>query len=259
MSDAQHAIAVVDAKQIPETFVGKLEPNYYCRAWNAKRAKYCRSRAGWGTDHQGMGRCRIHDGGGSDKLQHGLHRRYVRLEGTSLGEHFAAHLADTDPYNVLHDLAIARTLMEDWVVRYQEYTAALVAWHDTWEGKYTPLGPENKKALLDVLDEYEANLRELEPTELQEQQLARARAAVDFLATPQTAKPRQVLDVSDAIRHADVLSKIIHRVEQARSANAVSRPELLRIMSEMGRVVQAHVADPVTLQRISDGWLAIRL
>jgi hypothetical protein len=61
----QESTALVPADRvIPSTFVGKLEPNYYCRAWNEKRKKYCRARAGCpGTDHPGEGRCKHHDGG----------------------------------------------------------------------------------------------------------------------------------------------------------------------------------------------------
>jgi hypothetical protein len=46
---------VVDDRHVPTTHEGKLEPNYYCRAWNAKRLKYCRNRAGAGTDTRAAG------------------------------------------------------------------------------------------------------------------------------------------------------------------------------------------------------------
>jgi hypothetical protein len=49
-------------EELPTTYVGKLESNYYCRAWNVKRQKYCGSRAGFGTNHPGSGRCKLHGG-----------------------------------------------------------------------------------------------------------------------------------------------------------------------------------------------------
>jgi hypothetical protein len=47
---------------MPTSYVGKLASNYYCRGWNAKRRKYCTSRAGLGTQHAGVGRCKMHGG-----------------------------------------------------------------------------------------------------------------------------------------------------------------------------------------------------
>lgn len=251
--------AVVSADRVvPATFVGTLEPNYYCRAWNAKRKKYCRQRAGQKTTHPGIGRCKHHGGlqEHDPRLKSG---RYSDVKDEAIAALVAELRDDPDPYNVLDDLVLARALVKDFVNRYGAFTVALIAWYDTWEGKYLPINAGEKRALLDVLDEYEAQLRELDPTEQQESQLARARACVEFLATPQVVKPRTVVDLADAVRFVDVLSKVIHRVEQAKAANAVSRPELLRIMTEMGRVLQAHVTDPDLLRRISDGWLAIRL
>ena len=68
----------------------------------------------------------------------------------------------------------------------------------------------------------------------------------------------------------DTISKVTHRIEMARAAYALSRPEFLRIMTEMGRQVEAHVMElgrtldnvdeaNATLKRIRDGWLTIRL
>lgn len=56
------AVVVASDRVVPDTYVGKLEPNYYCRGWNAKRQKYCRQRAGQKTDHVGVGRCKHHGG-----------------------------------------------------------------------------------------------------------------------------------------------------------------------------------------------------
>lgn len=256
-------MTAADDTEIPATHVGKLAPNVYCRAWNPKRGKYCKARAGTGTQHPGVGRCRHHDGGGDTKLTHGLRSRYL-VNAPRIAALLEEYQRDPDPLNVLGELALARALLHDWVDRYEQFTAALIAWHDTWEGKYVPLTAAEKTALLESLDEYEQLLRaDAEPTERQVGQLALARAAVTFLATPQTPKPRSVLDVADAVRHVDVISKVIHRVEQARAANAVSRPELLRILNEMARtthvVLTSGLADQelaaALYTRITDGWI----
>lgn len=259
MSGRRKMVRASTDTTIPTTYQGKLEPNHFCRGWNAKRQKYCRARAGWGTEHHGVGRCRHHGGRreGDPRVTTG---RYRSIETPRIAELIAQHLEDADPLNTLPDLAAARALFQDFVERYDEATAALTAWYDTWEGKYLPIPEAGKLALLALLDEYEQLLTERDdPTEKQLADLALARSAVAFLATPQEPKPRRVLDLSDAVGHLDVISKMVHRVEQARATNAISRPELLRVMTEMGRVVQAHVSDTEVLNRIRDGWLSIRL
>jgi hypothetical protein len=92
------------------------------------------------------------------------------------------------------------------------------------------------------------------------------------------ADPDLLDRVGDAlsVEHAATLtemvervSKIVERVERGRAGNAVSRPELMRLMGEMGRVVETLVRDPDPGQqpesaaavkaKIRDGWLRIPL
>jgi hypothetical protein len=42
-----------------------------------------------------------------------------------------------------------------------------------------------------------------------------------------------------------------------RAANAVSRPEMIRIMTEMGRIVALHVSDPQVTEAIQRDWVRI--
>jgi hypothetical protein len=72
-------------------------------------------------------------------------------------------------------------------------------------------------------------------------------------------RPRQVLDIADAYRLLSEVTKIAKRIEDIRAQNAVSRPDLIRIMTEMGRVVERHVTDERSREKIKDGWLEIRL
>lgn len=100
-------------REIPAEYEGKLEPNYYCRAWNGKagREKYCRSRAGRGTEHSGTGRCCTHDGGGDARVVHGQSRRYS-ISTPELRELLAAHEADTAPLDTLSEIALMRALLQ---------------------------------------------------------------------------------------------------------------------------------------------------
>jgi hypothetical protein len=68
-------------------------------------------------------------------------------------------------------------------------------------------------------------------------------------------KPVIVHDVSEGWKILEAISRVVERIEKARSQNAISRPDLVRVMQEMGRVVERHIRDPETLERIRDGWL----
>jgi len=227
-----------------------------CGAKTREGAKYptCHRPAGWGTDHPGVGRCKLH--GGKTPARHG---RYSGLRNERLRVLIEAHETDPDPLNVLPELAAARALFQDFVERYDEHTAALLAWHASFELQQRPLPADKVIAFERVVDEWENAAREgAELTEQQEADLETARKFVELLrGAGQEAKPRRVLDLSDAYRIVGEITKIVERIERARSADAISRPELNRLVHEMARVVDLNVADQEVKARIRDGWLAL--
>jgi len=249
------------SREIPAEFVGTIAPNYYCRGWNAKRIKYCRARAGLGTDHPGAGRCKHH--GGNQKVTHGQYRRYELHNAPKLQALIQQYQDDPEPLNVLQELAIARALMHDFLDRYATFVAALTAWYDTWEGRYIPLSEDEKAALVRSLDEYEALLMESsesgEITEGQQSALDLSRSAILFLTTAQQPKPRQILDVSDAMKHVDTISKIITRAEQLRAQGTVSIERLRMFLLALDRGIELEVPDPAQRERLRRMVHAIRV
>lgn len=246
-------VRVSDDRTIPTVHQGKIPANYYCRGWSAKRKKYCKSRAGLGTAHPGMGRCNRH---GGHKIE-GDHR--IRGGGRSMlpservKELVKQHLADPKLFDVSRTLATAKALADEYIERYEEITPALLAWYGATE----PLGDADRLALLGCLDELEALL--MEPTDTQTEQLAVARAAVAHLAADRVEKPRQVPDLSEAVRHADVISKIIHRVNLHQAQSAISYQRLAAFMFTLRQELDALVPDRELLKRIVERILAIRI
>lgn len=243
----------------------------------------CRKGSGWGTDHPGQGRCKLH--GGATPIRHGRYSTIRRPEIRALIE---KHEADPDPLNVLPELAAARALFQDFIERYDQWREAVLAWHASYAESMRPASPEMVRALNDVIDELESYIgpvsdepevkMEPEPQahggwlrrEREEEgggarihaSVRIARRLIESIQTAPDLKPREILDISDAIRHVDVISKVIDRIEKARAANAISRPNLFRLMAEMGRVVEHFNAEPdpdLRLQKVKDAWLAIRL
>jgi hypothetical protein len=133
---------------------------------------------------------------------------------------------------VLDDLAVARALLHDWIERYDDFRTALAAWFDTWEGKYTPIDPEAAAGLQRLVaragDDPDAGL---------------ARAAITFLSTPQEPKPRRFVDIADAIRHVDLISKVVFRVEQAKSLGMISQSQLRLFMFNLERILDGVITD----------------
>ena len=70
----------------------------------------CQLSAGWGTDHNGVGRCKFH--GGKSLVKHG--RRSTVLS-TRVQEAIEEAKANPDPWNVLPELAKARGILNVWL------------------------------------------------------------------------------------------------------------------------------------------------
>jgi hypothetical protein len=256
MSSGPHTGRLVrpsDDRTIPDEFGPKIPPNYYCRARNTKLQKYCQARAGAGTNHPGVGRCRHHGGQQEDdgRVTHG---RESFLRSTRVKELIEKHLAVDNPLDVSVTLATAKALMDDYIERYYELLPMLEAWYTS----RAPLDESQRLALLRCLDELEETYQG-EPTEQQRADLADARAAVAHLAEPQPDKPRQLLDISDAVRHADVISKIIHRVNMHQSQNAISYARLATFLFELKRELDSVVTDQDLRRRIDERIMQVRI
>lgn len=98
---------------VPAEFVGfPIAPNQFCRFWNQKRAKYCRARAGWGTRHKRVGRCKKHDGGSDKRTTHGLKNLYKVGNATML-EAIDRHASDPTLLDMRTELAIVCALLDE--------------------------------------------------------------------------------------------------------------------------------------------------
>ena len=106
-----------------------LPPTSTCNGHLLRRPGYCSNRAGQWTTHDGTGRCVKHD----MSRAHGANRRYTALQETAIGalaDEIAAY--DDDPTNITDELTIARALFVDWIQRYQKFSEALIAWHESF-------------------------------------------------------------------------------------------------------------------------------
>lgn len=228
----------------------------FCGA-KTRKGTSCSKVAGWRTPHPGQGRCYLH--GGMSPIKHG---RYSTIKRERIRELIATHEADADPLNILPEIAALRALFQEFIERYDENSEALIAWHLSWQLTKRPLPEEKVLAFEAVVSEWEIALAESgeEATTKQQDDAASARAFIQLLrGQAEEAKPRTVLDLTDAYRVLGEIGKMVERVEKARSANAISRPDLNRIMQEMWRAVDARIGDEAVKTAIRDDWLRVAL
>jgi hypothetical protein len=221
---------------------------------------YCQNPAGFRTDHPGVGFC-FHHGGASmgNGTSVTTHGRYSKLFNTEIGQLIEKHNKDEDPLNLLQDLAAARALFEDFVYRYEQHRAELTAWFEAYTGY--KLTPERIEALDYIIKYYESLSRRQERSDVTQAQYELVREFVDkalgMLDKP--LRPYHILDISDASNQLEKIGKMVERIEKIRAQNAISRKDLIRVITEMGRVVNVLVPDEETKQRIHREWLSIKL
>lgn len=72
-------------------------------------------------------------------------------------------------------------------------------------------------------------------------------------------KPKGILDISEAIRFLEKVTKMAHRERRLQQDNAVSRDDLKRVLVEMARTVETELDDDEAVNRIKDRWSNIQI
>jgi hypothetical protein len=72
-------------------------------------------------------------------------------------------------------------------------------------------------------------------------------------------KPRRIMDISDAARLIDGISRVVERIHKMRQEGAVSLETFRRVTEAMGIVVARHVGDKRALFDIEREWAAIAI
>lgn len=115
---------------IPHDSLDPLEPHDKCGAKAKGTGKPCRRPQGWGTDHPGAGRCKLH--GGATPIKHG---RYSGIQREDFKARIDRFLADPDPLDLSSEVALLRAFLEDFVDRWDVIfgpDGALLAWHESF-------------------------------------------------------------------------------------------------------------------------------
>jgi hypothetical protein len=144
---------------------------------------------------------------------------------------------------------MVRALFLDFIERYMEFTEALLAWHADWQLRRGRSRKICSSRFERVVDEWEIAIgREgEEATERRRTTPAAARKFIKILRGVDDRRSRaRARHQRRGTATSTPISKMVEREEKKRSANAVSRPDLNRIMHEMWRSIEARVPDDET-------------
>jgi hypothetical protein len=221
-----------------------------CGARN-RHGKPCRNPAGFGTNHVGEGRCTLH--GGAAQIAHG---RYSSINRPRIRDLLERHQADPDPLNLLPELALLRSLIVDYIERYDELTSALLEWHASFTKDFDGAVELWRAKYATWLEECERLGRE--PTE---------GPPPPPLPTAYERKPRQVIDVLSVGKFISDIGTLAERVLKQRSEGSITLATLDRTLEQLGAEVvnaaQEVIRDPATrsalLAAIERRWETIRL
>lgn len=108
---------------VPEGYVPpepglEIEGRPRCAAWARQTGKPCMKIPGWGTDHPGQGRCRLH--GGKAPILHGRYSKVVRPE---LERHLREIEASGSPLDAEPELQFLRAMLRRFMEANQEKLA----------------------------------------------------------------------------------------------------------------------------------------
>lgn len=135
-----------------------------------------------------------------------------------------------------------------------------------WHGGASPIrhGRYSKLPRKPLIELVESHLKDPKLLDLT-REIAGARATLDLFIDRFGASLESGQDLDSARAVALTISellerssKIVERTERIAAQNAISQPELFRIMREMGRVVEQYVPGEETRKRIGEAWLAIQ-
>jgi hypothetical protein len=159
---------------------------------------------------------------------------------------------DPDPMNLFSELAASRALFIDYINRYESYTEALLAWHESWNApqSLTPEDIETLRTAIAIAEEDGASSDLIKEV---------GKVMDKLTAVGPVQRPRQVLDVSDSYRILAETTKIAERIKKMEFIDAIAKRDLGRIMQEMAKAVAKHVPDAGVQDAISNDWKEIRI
>lgn len=216
-----------------------------------RSGKPCKKEAGWGTDHLGQGRCKLH--GGATPIKHGRYSSITRPRIKELLEQFED---DPSPLDLLPEVKLLRALVTDYIERWDHYTDLTFRWDGLYTSAYREAVNDWREEMIRLLED--GGYENVVPDELPPVPDPRDYAP---------EKPKQLLDLTAAAGLVDKVGAMVDRIEKHKREGSVTLETLNRVLEQLGvEVVHAlteEVKDGPTrtavLANIERRWGSIRL
>lgn len=225
----------------------------------------CTQAAGWGTDHAGTGRCKLHGGANTGRpVEAGKYSRYGIIKSGEAKRYRQHFEADPDPLNLLPDVLELRVRIADFCDRYDDLTEALLAWHGSYTIEWAKASQDWQKEYADWHATYAERLervRELRKNDHVE---------IDDPPMPpdpgdMLQKPRKVVDILQAGQFLGMVGGLIDKINRHETEGKITLLDVQHILKNYGlvalQVIEAEVENDDLRERLltalDEGWDAV--
>lgn len=205
-----------------------------------RSGKLCKNPAGHGTDHPGEGRCRRHGGVTQVKGTRFETGRYSDLRvRPRLKELIDKYAKEVDTSDLSHEITLLRALVQDYVERYDEMSAALLGWHASYSAEF--------EEAMKLWRAQVAHYVELTAERGREPNM-------EFPNPPQPGdyqkKPRQIIDMIAVGGLIDKVGGMSDRIEKRKQQGTITLALLDQTLERLGMEV-VYAAKEVGLDDVS--------
>lgn len=242
LQNADEAVPLAEPPPAPPAGGGKgrkrRQPDSMCGATSKRTGQPCRHPAGFRTDHVGQGRCWLH--GGRSPAPTGRYSSVRRPRFQQLLEEFQE---DPDPLNLHDEVMLLRTLLADYIDRWEEQDAMLTRWNLSFEKAF-------QSAWAQWWRDTRANILEAEDDLTLEEAAAEMPDPMDFLPS----KPLRMADITEAAGLIDKVGSMVDRIRKGQQGKTFDMATIDRLWTAMS----AHLTQAM-LEVIEDNGLRERL
>lgn len=208
-----------------------------CGAKGKQSGQPCKRPAGWGTDHPGSGKCKLH--GGSTPAPTG---RYASIARPRVQELLKKFEADPDPLNLLPEVQVLRALLHDYIDRFDQQDQMLTRWNLSFEKGFQSDWNEWWRTVRAETIESQDDLSDT--------LLAQMPDPMDFLPS----KPLRMADITEVASLINQVGVQVERIRKAREGKTFDMGTVDRLWTAMS----AHLTQAL-LEVIEDDELRSRL
>ena len=223
-----------------------------CGARARQSGQPCKRPAGWGTDHPGSGRCKLHGG-----LTPAPTGRYASVERPRIRELMERFESDPDPLNLLPEVQLLRALLLDYINRFEAQDTALMRWNLSFEKPFQSEWQDwwrDQQALM---------LEQADDLTLEDEDRPVMPDPMDFLP----AKPLRMADITEVSGLINQVGTMVERIRKARSQDTFTMSTVSALWQTMGghltqaamEVIEDDDIRSTFLTSVEEKWATISL